>query len=506
MIDMEVGIANGEDKIMTATSSNHELQVSVSFGKFENDSLSWEKFSSFSPNKYLEEVEKCATAGSVAQKKAYFESHYKKIAERRADIIMEQEKLLERNASFRPSVQNQNRGKSYDSDNDESMMIDSNACYESNSESTSEKDKLFASIATEVIETCIHEPLEETKDFEECQSSADAGDDLNTLNLEKLEEIVRVDDKEKPDIVVYMKEDVKEEVKEDISSKDTRKKNETPMKETLKQKDHNPIMKTDKNVQTNHMRGSPRPNQVTKKPGTSKVVTTRKTQPSKAKSMTKEANKAASPVSKASGFSTPRVSKPASTISSISTSRSSVKKETVSTLPKKKHTATKSLPISLNLDQPGSDLTAIGTTRKSLIMERMGDKDIVRRAFKTFQKSFDQMKHSGDASPKQVPAKATAVLRIGTTSQKNSRLAKSDGTERKDSNSHLPSSFVSKSNVTTEKQKEPSRFSARAVERIHLQAKPKAEATNAKTRRQSLDPKAKSLQGPFLKDSSHKLL
>ncbi|XP_010493292.1 PREDICTED: uncharacterized protein LOC104770540 [Camelina sativa] len=97
------------NSIMTATSSNKELAVSVSFGKFENDSLSWEKFSSFSPNKYLEEVEKCATAGSVAQKKAYCESHYKKIAKRRADIIMEQ---------------NQNRGKTYDSDNDESMMIE----------------------------------------------------------------------------------------------------------------------------------------------------------------------------------------------------------------------------------------------------------------------------------------------------------------------------------------------------------------------------------------------
>ncbi|XP_010415685.1 PREDICTED: protein WVD2-like 7 isoform X2 [Camelina sativa] len=503
---------------MTATSSNQELQVSVSFGKFENDSLSWEKFSSFSPNKYLEEVEKCATAGSVAQKKAYFESHYKKIAERRADIIMEQEKLLERNASFRPSVQNQNRGKTYDSDNDESMMIDSNACYESNSESTSEKDKLFASIATEVNETCIHEPLEETMDFEDRQSLAEAGEDLNTLKLKKHEEIVcvkektelivLVEDKEKPEEVVCMKEDVKE-VKEDVSSMDTREKNETPMKETKKQKDQNPIKKTDKNVQTNHMRSSLKPSQVTKKPGTSKVVTTRKTQPSKEKSMTKEANKAASPVIKASGFSTPRVSKPASTISSISTSRSSVKKETVSTLPKKKHTATKSLPISLNLDQSGSDPTALATTRESLIMERMGDKDIVRRAFKTFQKSFDQLKPSGDeqdTAPKQVPAKATAVSRIGTTSQKNSRLAKSDGTERKGSNSHRSSSFVSKSNGTTEKQKEPSRLSARSVERIHLQAKPKAEATNAKTRRQSLDPKAKSMQGPFPKDSLHEVL
>lgn len=70
----------GESVHPTAT-----LEVSVSFGRFQNDALSWEKWSSFSPNKYLEEVEKCSTPGSVAQKKAYFEAHYKKIAARKAE-------------------------------------------------------------------------------------------------------------------------------------------------------------------------------------------------------------------------------------------------------------------------------------------------------------------------------------------------------------------------------------------------------------------------------------
>lgn len=36
-----------------------------------------------------------------------------------------------------------------------------------------------------------------------------------------------------------------------------------------------------------------------------------------------------------------------------------------------------------------SDPSALTSTRKSLIMERMGDKDIVKRAFKSFQKSYD---------------------------------------------------------------------------------------------------------------------
>jgi len=88
-----------------SAASNPSLQVSVSFGRFENDSLSWERWSSFSPNKYLEEVEKCATPGSVAQKKAYFEAHYKKIAARKAELLA-QEKQKE-NDSFRSEEQDE---------------------------------------------------------------------------------------------------------------------------------------------------------------------------------------------------------------------------------------------------------------------------------------------------------------------------------------------------------------------------------------------------------------
>ncbi|KAJ0971585.1 hypothetical protein J5N97_019544 [Dioscorea zingiberensis] len=51
---------------------------SISFGRFEAESLSWERRSSFSHNRYLEEVEKYSTPGSVTQKKAYFEAHFKK--------------------------------------------------------------------------------------------------------------------------------------------------------------------------------------------------------------------------------------------------------------------------------------------------------------------------------------------------------------------------------------------------------------------------------------------
>ncbi|KAF5451019.1 hypothetical protein F2P56_031322 [Juglans regia] len=51
---------------------------SISFGRFEKESLSWERRSSFSHNRYLEEVVKCSKPGSVIEKKAYFEAHFKK--------------------------------------------------------------------------------------------------------------------------------------------------------------------------------------------------------------------------------------------------------------------------------------------------------------------------------------------------------------------------------------------------------------------------------------------
>ncbi|KAL8137494.1 hypothetical protein V2J09_003495 [Rumex salicifolius] len=51
---------------------------SISFGRFETEGLSWERRSSFSHNRYLEEAEKYSKPGSVTEKKAYFEKHFRK--------------------------------------------------------------------------------------------------------------------------------------------------------------------------------------------------------------------------------------------------------------------------------------------------------------------------------------------------------------------------------------------------------------------------------------------
>lgn len=64
------------------------LTASVSFGRFMSESLDWEKWSAFTNNRYLEEVEKYSKPGSVAEKKAYFEAHFKR---RRAAALLEQQ-------------------------------------------------------------------------------------------------------------------------------------------------------------------------------------------------------------------------------------------------------------------------------------------------------------------------------------------------------------------------------------------------------------------------------
>ncbi|KAL6552922.1 hypothetical protein OROGR_006764 [Orobanche gracilis] len=77
----------------THGNAEHALGESISFGRFMTDQpLSWEKWSIFSHKKYVEEAERYAQPGSVVQKKAFFEAHYKKIADPKAAALLEQQK------------------------------------------------------------------------------------------------------------------------------------------------------------------------------------------------------------------------------------------------------------------------------------------------------------------------------------------------------------------------------------------------------------------------------
>ncbi|XP_024987786.1 protein WVD2-like 7 [Cynara cardunculus var. scolymus] len=60
------------------------LTTSISFGRFMTEPLDWERWSSFSHSRTLEDVQKYSRPGVVAEKKAFFEAHYKKIAAKKA--------------------------------------------------------------------------------------------------------------------------------------------------------------------------------------------------------------------------------------------------------------------------------------------------------------------------------------------------------------------------------------------------------------------------------------
>ncbi|KAL4363425.1 hypothetical protein GQ457_04G033610 [Hibiscus cannabinus] len=92
------------------------LGQSISFGRFMSDqSLAWEKWSAFSHKNYVEEARRYARPGSVAQKKAFFEAHYKALAARKALLELEQANArasYEHNVVLENNMMNECCGKS----------------------------------------------------------------------------------------------------------------------------------------------------------------------------------------------------------------------------------------------------------------------------------------------------------------------------------------------------------------------------------------------------------
>ncbi|XP_051116381.1 protein WVD2-like 7 [Andrographis paniculata] len=83
------------------------LTTSVSFGRFMSESLDWVKWSAFTQNRYMEEVERYSRPGSVAEKKAYFEAHFKR---RRAAALHEQQNAASNDAAGNlPEANEENR-------------------------------------------------------------------------------------------------------------------------------------------------------------------------------------------------------------------------------------------------------------------------------------------------------------------------------------------------------------------------------------------------------------
>ncbi|KAL9660712.1 hypothetical protein QQ045_025529 [Rhodiola kirilowii] len=92
-----------------------ELQDSVSFGRFATETLAWDKWSTFSNKRYVEEAAKHSHPGLVANKKAFFEAYYKKKA------LLEQESAV--NSTQELDTETGNLDSSYSSPNTAASVL-----------------------------------------------------------------------------------------------------------------------------------------------------------------------------------------------------------------------------------------------------------------------------------------------------------------------------------------------------------------------------------------------
>ncbi|GAB4839898.1 hypothetical protein Ancab_020607 [Ancistrocladus abbreviatus] len=550
-----------ESKMGESATNVGTLQVSVSFGRFENDSLCWEKWSTFPTNKYLEEVEKCSTPGSVAQKKAYFEAHYKKIAARKAEQL-EPEKKKDtdpvglKDQSRRDSANDANiedldlEKSNYQSsvsggelENEEANVTSEITDSKQNSVNGIELVNEVTNVTSEMSDTVTqnsvsgveldNESTNLTSDgsstvIDEPNNDADTNEDGNLLPpaVDAKDELCSEMDHPKLD-----KSEEAVSVKVDAPSVGSEAAGEVT--KNIHSGQGNIPQDSEKKVKSSGL----------KKP--QKVTTVKK-----ATNITSAKKKPASPTPRSPLISTPKQSKPSLSRTVMSATRLSATKENGLTplsvrktarAAESKRAAPTALHMSFSLDPPNSDPGPIAITRKSLIMERMGDKDIVKRAFKTFRNDFSQLSSStlGKASetvqfsrsegerkslisgtpPKKNEGTNKAVKTSAPNGQHGTRktsfspgLLKTGGMEQRNGTT-LSSSLSVKSHDRADKQKGPEgKSNIKEAAGTHFQSKIKAvKELELKKLQHSMNLKGKPVPSFYrgsgvLKSSVHKLI
>ncbi|XP_043724380.1 protein WVD2-like 7 isoform X2 [Telopea speciosissima] len=518
-----------ENERENPASSKTALEVSVSFGRFENESLSWERWSSFSQNKYLEEVEKCSTPGSVAEKKAYFEAHYKKIAARMAEELGQEVRM---------------EAHTLGSDERISGDLGNNGC-EFNTEQLGQEVRMEAHtlgsderISGDLLTNGCEFKTESSPSITDAREpTTNSLSFVSSSNTDESEDAEVTDSNKEAALDVDCRGTFDEEVKEELEGRfDSPKSNTLEMGILVEE---NSPMRSQATMLLPQQLGNGTVNNKKNKVEDSKLKlpkeSQKRTPASKKKSSTRTKNNPASHTPKSPQISIPETSsKPRLASAVMSTTQTPVTKGSRSSLQTSRNLSTVEsrrstktfLSKSLVLQSENSKSGSLMTTRKSFIMEKMGDKEIVKRAFKAFQNSFNQLRPTIEtelSAAKQVPTEVKGQSKTALVTRKKELERTRNAVEdvrtprtrtqmgaRQNSVSARPlkaasvdhlqsassSPFVLRSSERAEKRKEffkklEEKSNAKEVEKMQLQSKSKEEKdAGIRKLRQSLNFKA----------------